>query len=179
MSFGDGTALYHEEQKFRSPWILVPVALVACVALAFAFWAIVRQIGQGVPVGSKPVSDAAIVLIASVQVVIWFSVFALLWFARLVTEVHPEGVYVRFRPFHFKPRLIPLADDDRVSAREYHPIREYGGWGIRRGWKKRAYSVSGRQGLEIVRTDGRRIMIGTQRPDELAAAVARVHHNRG
>ncbi|HOG64906.1 MAG TPA: DUF6141 family protein [Spirochaetota bacterium] len=178
MSFGDGTALFHEEQKFRNPWILLPLGLMACAALGFAIWALVRQLGLGLPAGSKPVDNTTLILITSVQVVVWGSVFALIWFARLITEVHPDGVYLRYRPFHLKPRFIPLGETDRVEVRDYHPVREYGGWGLRRGWKKRAYSVSGRQGLEILRDDGRRIMIGTQRPAEMAAAVARIHQNR-
>jgi hypothetical protein len=52
-------------------------------------------------------------------------------------------------------------------------LREYGGWGIK-GWSRRrtAYSVSGNRGVELELSDGRHVLIGSNRADELAAVVA-------
>ncbi|MBW8868301.1 MAG: hypothetical protein JF610_13410, partial [Acidobacteria bacterium] len=46
-------------------------------------------------------------------------------------------------------------------------------WGLRFGRRGRAYSISGNRGVELTLADGRRVMIGSQRADELAAALAR------
>ena len=60
----------------------------------------------------------------------------------------------------------------RWEARTYRPILEYGGWGIRytmgRGW---AYNVSGNQGVQLELASGKRILIGSQRAEELARAI--------
>jgi hypothetical protein len=38
-----------------------------------------------------------------------------------------------------------------------------------------AYNVRGDQGVELTLRDGRRVLIGTQRATELAAAIAGIH----
>jgi hypothetical protein len=59
-----------------------------------------------------------------------------------------------------------------VRARSYNPVLEYGGWGIRGWWRGRTiYSVRGTQCVEIELQSGRIVAIGSQRADELAAAV--------
>ena len=69
-------------------------------------------------------------------------------------------------------RVIPIAEVAKVEARKYNALKEYGGWGIK-GWsgKKMAYNVKGSWGVELTLKDGRRVLIGTQKPQELAAAV--------
>ena len=56
--------------------------------------------------------------------------------------------------------------------RQYSAIREYGGWGIK-GWtpKNVAYNVSGSWGVELTLRGDRRVMLGSQRPHELAEAI--------
>jgi hypothetical protein len=49
----------------------------------------------------------------------------------------------------------------------YRPIIDYGGWGVRFGRKGMAYNVSGNIGLLISRKNGKTILIGTQKPDEM------------
>jgi hypothetical protein len=57
-------------------------------------------------------------------------------------------------------------------VRTYDPVREFGGWGIRI-WVggPRAYSVSGNRGVDVILYNGERIMIGSQRPRDLAQAL--------
>ncbi|MHC4187375.1 MAG: hypothetical protein ACYSRQ_04200 [Planctomycetota bacterium] len=57
--------------------------------------------------------------------------------------------------------------------RTYRPIKEYGGWGIRYGFGEsgKAYNVKGNQGLQLVFENGKRLLIGTQKPKRLLEAV--------
>jgi hypothetical protein len=73
----------------------------------------------------------------------------------------------------FTSRQITFADIEGFEARSYQPVKEYGGWGIK-GWSlnRRAYNVSGNQGVELTLRDGHQIMIGSQRSQELASAIA-------
>ena len=59
-----------------------------------------------------------------------------------------------------------------AEARTYSPIREYAGWGVK-GWsrQKMAYNVSGHEGVELTLTDGRTVMLGSQRADDLAQVI--------
>jgi hypothetical protein len=156
-------ALYHEEQRFRQWWVWLLVVAVA----AIQWWALVQQIILGQPLGDNPLPDwAAWVL----WVVIGLGLPLLFLTIRLVTEVTADQVVIRYRPL--TRRSISLADIQQATARTYKPIAEYGGWGLK-GWSSRniAYNVSGHQGVQLVLRDGRRVMLGSQRAEELAQAI--------
>ena len=53
----------------------------------------------------------------------------------------------------------------------YRPIREYGGWGIRGFGKRRALNMRGDRGVLLIRKDGSTMLIGSQKPRELLAAL--------
>ncbi len=55
----------------------------------------------------------------------------------------------------------------------YRAFLDYGGYGVRLGLRGWAWSVSGNQGVLVESTNGSRLMIGSQRPKELVAAIAR------
>jgi hypothetical protein len=58
-----------------------------------------------------------------------------------------------------------------AEVREYSALREFGGWGIRVGRSGKAYSAYGTQGVQLWLKDDSRILIGSQRTEELAAAL--------
>ncbi|HET6897964.1 MAG TPA: hypothetical protein VFK70_06445 [Vicinamibacteria bacterium] len=86
--------------------------------------------------------------------------------------VGDAGVRIRMLPF--ANRTIAPARIARWEARTYRPIREYGGWGLRFGPRGRAYNVSGDRGVELTLDNGKRVLIGSQRSDDLAAAIGRI-----
>ena len=57
------------------------------------------------------------------------------------------------------------------GTRTYRPVRDYGGWGIRWGRDGKAYIIVGNEGLQLLLGDGEKILIGSQRPQELEAAL--------
>ena len=91
---------------------------------------------------------------------------ALLASLKLTTRIDSTGVHYRMKPIHWKEQTIPWDEMDQIFVREYSPIREYGGWGIRFGRAGRAYSVKGNHGIQIVKKNGKRILLGTQQPEE-------------
>ncbi|MFC7079884.1 hypothetical protein [Halorussus caseinilyticus] len=90
--------------------------------------------------------------------------------ATLRTEVRDDGVYVAFAPFHRSAKRVPFSDLADVQATGYSPLR-YGGWGIRWSPSGIAYTVSGKTGVRFERTGGKSVFVGSERPDELLAAV--------
>ncbi|NEU56403.1 hypothetical protein [Halorussus sp. MSC15.2] len=84
--------------------------------------------------------------------------------------VREDGIYVEFAPFHRSFRRIPFSDLADVQETGYGPLR-YGGWGIRWSPSGVAYTASGRSGVRFERTDGKSTFVGSDRPDELVAAV--------
>ena len=58
-------------------------------------------------------------------------------------------------------------------VRRYRALREHGGWGLRGSFDGRvqAYTTAGDQGLELELATGRKVLIGTRRPQELLAVL--------
>lgn len=97
------------------------------------------------------------------------------WLLRLITEVRPDGLYVRLAPFHRSFRRVPASQIDDVTVTTYSPAT-YGGWhwGVRRSLGgNTAYRLRGDRGVELVLEGGRKIFIGSQSPSELETAVRR------
>ena len=86
---------------------------------------------------------------------------------NLKTEITDEGISINLVPFFLKPKFIAWTDVSKVSVRKYAPIREYGGWGIRIGFNGMAYNIAGDKGLQIVLNNGKKILVGTQKMEEL------------
>ena len=163
MNNKDGV-LFHEVQPARMWWIWLVVLAVA--ALGWGFF--IAQIVFRTPIGTNPASD----LVVEIIWIVFGIAFPLFFYSmKLITAVRTDAVYLRLFPVW--SRTIPLKDIVTHEARQYRPIAEYGGWGIRVArHKKRAYNMTGNRGVELELTDGTHLLIGSQRPEELASAVA-------
>lgn len=162
---GDEAPRFREEQRLTQWWIKAILLLIAGIG----WWAFLAQIVYGKPWGSKPAPDGAVWIIF---LLCGIGLPALILLARLVVTVHAETVRIRWIPFGWK--TIRLADIESSEARDYRPIREYGGWGIR--WRPgggTAWNAHGTRGVQLVLTGGKRVLIGSQRADELADAIDR------
>lgn len=88
------------------------------------------------------------------------------------TTLLPEEIQVRFgKRTRFR---VPVRNIVRAYPRVYDPIREYGGWGIRMGLRGRAFNMRGNNGVQLVLRSGTRLLIGSQRPEELAEAICQL-----
>jgi hypothetical protein len=87
---------------------------------------------------------------------------------KLMTRIDSVGIHYRMKPFHFKVQTIPWEDIDQVHVRKYSPILEYGGWGMRYGRNGKAFNVRGNYGIQIVKKGGKKLLLGTQHPDDAA-----------
>ena len=97
---------------------------------------------------------------------------ALLSSLKLYTRMDAMGVHFRMRPFHFKEQTIAWEDIDQIHVRKYSPILEYGGWGMRYGRNGKAFNVRGNYGIQIVKKNGKKVLIGTQRPEDAARQLS-------
>lgn len=164
---------FQETQRFRQQWLwlIVIVALLPSVgAMGYGVW---RQVILGKPFGDRPASNLSLLFAFALVLVVAAVLIAVLWSARLDVSVDDREVLIRFRPFHIKGRSIALGEIAEARARKYRPIAEYGGWGVRMGFGGMAYNVSGNEGVQLVLTNGKRILIGSQRSGQLEAAIQR------
>ncbi|MEJ5187110.1 MAG: DUF6141 family protein, partial [Candidatus Geothermincolales bacterium] len=99
---------------------------------------------------------------------------------RLTVEVDGDGVVYRYFPFHRRPHRIPFSRVISVRSVTYHPIQDFGGWGIRFGLgRRKAYTVSGREGVELELQDGWRVLLGSRRPGQLLSALEAAMEEKG
>jgi hypothetical protein len=142
---------------------------------AVGWWTFIQRIVLARPVGDDPLPDWGAWLL-------WLFIglgLPLLFFRlRLVLDVTSDQVVIHYRPL--SRRAIPLIEVEQVTVRTYNAIKEYGGWGVK-GWSQKnvAYNVSGNRGVELTLQDGRRVMLGSQRPDELAQAIQTQRRTQG
>ncbi len=157
--------LFSETQKFKQWWLWVILVGINGIFLFGVF----KQVIGGQQWGNNPMSNSGLLVIAglSILLTILFLNF------RLETQIKEDGIYVRFFPFHLSFRYYSWDTIAQAYVREYSPIKEYGGWGLRSGafGKGNAYNVSGNQGLQLEFTNGRKLLIGTNKPQELTALL--------
>jgi hypothetical protein len=159
---------FQEEQAFRQWWLWLLIGLL----VALQWWGFIQPIVLGQPWGNRPAPDWMMVLLW-LLFGIGLPVFFL--YVRLIVTVTDQAIEIHYRPL--TRRTIPMAEVTHAEARTYSPLREYGGWGIRGMGGNRAYNVSGNRGVELTLTDGRKVLIGSQRPDDLARAIAAARSN--
>ncbi len=87
---------------------------------------------------------------------------------RLITQIRTDGIYVRFTPFEISFNKYTWNNIKELYIREYNPLTDSGGRGIRIGPMGKAYTISGNVGIQIVFKDGSKLLIGTQCPNEMA-----------
>ena len=88
---------------------------------------------------------------------------------RLKTNYTSEGIYIVFIPFVCK-KFIPWDTVSYAYLRTYG-ISDFGGWGYRFGKDGRAMTAKGNQGLQLVLKDSSKILIGTQKPEEVQKII--------
>ena len=159
---------FSETQKFKQPWIWIVLLLSGVLVLGIFGIGIYRQIICGVPMGNNPMSDDGLIFITFLMLVLYAGLFYLLLSLKMTTLIDESGIRYRMYPFHFKYRQISWDQIEKCEVVEYNPLRDYGGWGIRYGKKGKAFNVAGNKGLELKLKTGEPLLLGTQKPVELA-----------
>ena len=144
--------LFEENQKFTQWWLWV-------ILLSFP----IMSVG---PFDNNEINLYYVLIGAGIPL--------LFYTFQLRIKVSTEGLHYQFFPFHFKAHTIKLEDIKKYKATEYSPLKEYGGWGIKYGFKGKAYNVSGNKGVKIFLNNDTNIMFGSQKYKELEKTLKKV-----
>jgi hypothetical protein len=155
--------LFFEKQRFTQWWIWAIILLINGIFIFGFFY----QIILGNPLGDNPMSDTW--LIISLIISLIFSGFFLSM--NLQTIIKKDGIYVKFFPFHLSYKKYKWEEIKQASVRKYSPLSEFGGWGVRGVSDNKALSVSGKLGLQLEFENGKKLLIGTQKEEELIKAL--------
>jgi hypothetical protein len=98
----------------------------------------------------------------------------IIFLLHMTTEVTPSDLRVWFGWIPTYRRFVPIETVQLVEVVTYRPIADYGFWGIRWGRDgERALIARGNRGVRLELKDGRKLLIGSQQPELLAAAIDR------
>ena len=160
--------LFAENQKFKQWWLwLILLALNG----VFIF-GMVNQLYYNKPFGDKPTNDSG--LITGFVIVLLLTI--LFYFFKLQTLIKTDGIYVRFFPIYIAYKKYSWDTLIKSYVRKYSPIGEYGGWGIRFGFYRsgNALNISGNYGLQLEILNKTKLLIGTNKPEELKEVLIKL-----
>ena len=158
------SSIFEEKQKFNQWWLWVLLVVVGIVPIGLQIYQI-ATIKNHLSNGS---SFLSLVLTCFAAVL----VFVLFFGTTLRTKLDRDGLHVRLSPFHFKWRYYAWSSIKSCQVRNYNPLTEYGGWGIKGTKHDRAFNISGKQGIQLEFKDGNRLLIGTQKPHDVQKWLA-------
>jgi hypothetical protein len=153
---------FRELQRFPLHRLALALASPPCFMLGLLIW----QVILGHTWGKHPMSNADVI---GWTVFLWLIYFRLIT-VRLVTEVRKGELVIALRGL-WRVRRISLAGVRSVETTTHDVARDYGGYGIRSTREGKAYVAAGGRGVRLTLTTGEKLVVGTQRPDELAAAL--------
>ena len=160
--------LFSEQQRFRQWWfwLIITIAVVAAIGSIIASMTQNQQENNS---GS---------LVGLLIAILFIGIFLIFFFIlRLELQIKQDGIYVRFFPLQFSTRFYPWTNIVRVFVKKYRPIVDFGGWGIRYGLfgKGKVLNVSGNIGLQLIFTDNKKLLIGTQQAERLDKILQQMH----
>ncbi|GAA4319139.1 hypothetical protein GCM10023115_45390 [Pontixanthobacter gangjinensis] len=150
--------IFKEEQAFRQWWII----LVLGSTLVVTSIPLINSLGDNSS-GSTNLLGLCLVLL----------IIVLFWVIRLKTKIDARGIRAEFRPLKVFKRQYKWEKIEDCYVRQYLPVQEYGGWGIRGFGKAKAYNVSGNMGIQIITKDNEKFLIGTNKPEKAQKVIAR------
>jgi len=149
---------FKEEQKFTQWWLW----LLLIVLAAIPFFGIYKQIILGEVFGNKPMSDTGLIIAA----IISSAVLILFWLSKLETEIDQNGIRIKFFPL--VNRVVSWEEVKSAQVLNYGFV----GYGIRIATAYgTVYNTKGNIGLAIELKNGKKLLVGTQKKEELSEIV--------
>jgi hypothetical protein len=150
--------VFTESQKFKGKLMYFVFALLASILVLFIYGD-VKQIVFGKPFGDKPTSNAVLIMATLFLAFLFYALFA----TKLETGITNKGVSFRWRPFQKKVKQFNWSDISKAEIIHFGFV----GYGLRITSKGLIYTAGGNTGLKLELKSGRRIIIGTQKPEEM------------
>lgn len=154
---------FEEKQCMRQWWMLI----ITFGIVVFSTYALLHQLITGEGVGTRPPPLVFMFLVEFLVIGMMYFI----WRMELQTRIDADGIHYKFWPF-FGWRHRHWSELQSVEVRQYKPLLEYGGWGLRLGLNGWAYNMAGNKGIQLEFRAGGQLLLGTQKPEEAEAAIA-------
>ena len=163
------SVLFKEEQYFNRifMWLIIGLGMIPMISIQG--WAVYKQLILGEPWGNNQMSDTGLLIVTLLIFMLLAGLIMLLLYGSLETEVTKWGVRYRFTPFIPSWREILKQDITEYNIKKYTIFR---GYGVR--WSLdgvKTLNVRGTQGIEFHYEKKKKLLIGTQQPQEFINAL--------
>ncbi len=161
--------VFIEEQKFTQKLVIIGLSL-AFVVIIFSIVKDWKTISNG---SKSDIFEAFIGLIIIILVSLLFANL------KLKTRIDEKGIQYQYYPLQLSYKLTPWNEVSKCYIRNYDAIFEYGGWGMKFSFRKKtgkSFTVKGSDGLQLELTNGTKILIGTQKKEEIQRTLDTYQH---
>jgi len=114
------------------------------------------------------------------SVVVGVVALAVHWLiAGLSVRLYRDAMVVGVGTAALISKRVPYADIEDIESVRYHPLRDFGGWGIRFGKDgRRAWTARGDQAVVLHLRDGTKLYVGSDKPFRLEERIRAVAGTR-
>ena len=155
------TILFHEEQQFKKPWIILLVVMGLLLPIGILVSEAMKE----------KLSEMELVLSLIAIIVFEIPIFVFIYLTKLETIVLNEGFGYRWWPLQRKYHMM-MKDDIGEAKTRKSPAFTYGyHWMPGYGWVN---NVRGETGIQIKLRSGKKLFIGSQKLDQLKAALEKL-----
>ncbi|CAM1350019.1 hypothetical protein [Tenacibaculum crassostreae] len=149
--------VFKEEQRFTQTWLIILLSVSIIIP-------IVLIVKEYLEENSKMSTNEFLLTLGGIILSVSF-----IFFFKLTTRIDEKGIHYQFFPFHLSKKTVAWLEIKKAYVRTYEPISEYGGWGLKNlFWKKNgsAVNISGDIGIQLELSNGKKLLIGTQKENE-------------
>jgi len=110
-----------------------------------------------------------------------FAVVALVVTSKLSITIDGKSITYLYRPFMRRSKSIHWDEIQSYEVRKYSAVSEFGGYGYRKLPKADTVclNVTGNQCLDMKLENGKRLILGTQKSEELKRVLNSISDNLG
>lgn len=154
--------VFKEEQRFTQLWLLVLLGTSLIVPVVLTTKEYLKENT------TMSTTEYILVLLGIILSIAFIFLF------KLTTRIDEYGIHYQFFPFHLSMKKIAWSEINKAYVRNYEPISEYGGWGLKNlFWKKNgsAVNISGDIAIQLELKNGKKLLIGTQKEQEAKSVL--------
>jgi hypothetical protein len=153
---------FQEEQQITQWWLWLLLIGLALIPV----YGMYKQVILGEVFGDKPMSNSGLIVAA----IISFGLLLLFWVSKLVIKIDQKEIQIQFFPF--TNRVVEWKDVKSAEVIKYGFV----GYGIRLFTKYgTVYNTKGNKGLALELKNGKKLLVGTQKIEELTEVVGNVY----
>lgn len=146
----NSTFVYWDSQNPLYVTILTTVLLVGMIIAGIASWVIQPFV-------------SVIVFIVGIGLVLPLSG------QRII--ITGKNITIKWGIIGLKVLNLEIPSITSVELREFSPLKDFGGYGIRRNREMKAFYLSGSRAVKLETADGKKYLIGSDHPENLATII--------